>query len=71
MKCLIFLKIFLASNLSMEENTTSLEGLNPQFVDVDHDLDLPTGNEGPDPVFVMPPGGENLTLDTGKCKHCY
>ncbi|XP_012256873.2 pregnancy zone protein-like isoform X1 [Athalia rosae] len=29
-------------------------GLNPAFVEVDHDLELPDGIEGPEPVFVKP-----------------
>lgn len=29
-------------------------GLNPSFVEVEHDLDVPEGVEGPEPVFVKP-----------------
>lgn len=38
-------------------------GLNPSFVDIDHDLDVPEGIEGPEPVFVKP--DSVVTFDTG------
>lgn len=30
------------------------EGLNPQFVDVDHEMETPSGEEGPVPSYALP-----------------
>jgi hypothetical protein len=44
----------------MQADTSTLnsvnrtEGLNPQFVDVDHELETPSGQEGPIPSYALP-----------------
>jgi hypothetical protein len=30
------------------------DGLNPQFVNVDHELEMPQGQEGPIPSYALP-----------------
>ena len=30
------------------------DGLNPQFVNVDHELEVPQGQEGPIPSYALP-----------------
>ncbi|XP_049788379.1 murinoglobulin-1-like isoform X1 [Schistocerca cancellata] len=44
------------TNITTETSTiiNELKGLNPQFVNVEHELDFPTGNEGPQPVYTLP-----------------
>ncbi|XP_063220876.1 murinoglobulin-1-like [Bacillus rossius redtenbacheri] len=44
-------------------------GLNPQFVDVDHELSTPEGQEGPQPVYVRP-SGYMATEARGGCPLC-
>jgi len=58
----------------MQADTSTLnsvnktEGLNPQFVDVDHELETPSGEEGPAPSYVLPQGDEDPNV-TGISKH--
>ena len=37
------------------------EGLNPQFINVDHDLETPSGEEGPVPSYALPDTAFNAT----------
>jgi hypothetical protein len=36
------------------KSVNGTEGLNPQFVDVDHELETPAGQEGPIPSYALP-----------------
>ncbi|GLH07010.1 Murinoglobulin-1 [Gryllus bimaculatus] len=49
------------------------EHLNQQFVNVDDDLETPTGNEGPDPAYALPQSDRAMPseeeFDTN-CPHC-
>lgn len=60
---LIFTVVLLAGELSVAliqadantfQSVNGTEGLNPQFVDVDHELETPAGQEGPVPSYALP-----------------
>nr|CAD7461328.1 unnamed protein product [Timema tahoe] len=56
-------------NTTSESNST---GLNPQFVNVDHELETPSGQEGPEPVYVQPQGDnpQNIADRASTCPQC-
>ena len=43
-------------------SSNGTEGLNPQFVNVDHELETPSGEEGPVPAYALPDVPFNATL---------
>ncbi|PSN55938.1 Pregnancy zone protein [Blattella germanica] len=51
------------ADTSTMNSVNETEGLNPQFVNVDHELETPSGEEGPVPTYVLPPAdvGFNVT----------
>jgi hypothetical protein len=60
---LIFSVVLLADEVSVAliqadtsafNSVNGTEGLNPQFVDVDHELETPSGQEGPIPSYALP-----------------
>nr|CAD7575571.1 unnamed protein product [Timema californicum] len=56
-------------NTTSESNST---GLNSQFVNVDHELETPSGQEGPEPVYVQPQGDnpQNIAERASTCPQC-
>ncbi|XP_067001260.2 alpha-2-macroglobulin-like protein 1 [Anabrus simplex] len=63
------------SDSSTAENintTDTLDHLNPLFVNVDHDLETPSGNEGPEPVYALPQAdrGVEEPTEVTSCPTC-
>jgi hypothetical protein len=42
------------ADTSTLNSVNGTEGLNPQFVNVDHELETPSGQEGPIPSYALP-----------------
>ncbi|XP_069700318.1 alpha-1-inhibitor 3-like isoform X2 [Periplaneta americana] len=64
-----------SSEESITEDITSTvspvngtEGLNPQFVNVDHELETPSGQEGPIPSYVLPQAVADATMSCPICE---
>ncbi|XP_046398811.1 alpha-2-macroglobulin-like protein 1 isoform X2 [Ischnura elegans] len=52
-------------------NSDIPEGLNPSFVNVDHDLEFPDGIEGPSPIYTSPQADSSRHHeDRDDCPHC-
>ncbi|KAJ9576011.1 hypothetical protein L9F63_007111, partial [Diploptera punctata] len=47
--------------IQKDKSGNDTEGLNPLFVNVDHDLETPSGEEGPVPVYALPDSSFNAT----------
>lgn len=42
------------ADTNMFSSVNETDGLNPQFVNVDHELEMPQGQEGPIPSYALP-----------------